>query len=74
VAEVGRRKPILKKPLGEAANNDDPDSACPAPAWQRQPTRVTFATGEAQKSTYSVRGHAVDVVNDQEEEEDASTK
>lgn len=74
VAEVGRRKPILKKPLGEAANDEDPDSACPAPAWQRQPARVTFATGAAQKSTYSVRGHAVDVVNDEEEEEDASTK
>jgi hypothetical protein len=74
VAEIGRRKPILKKPLGEAANDEDPDSACPAPTWQRQPTRVTFATGESQKSSHSIRGHAVDVVNDQEEEEDASTK
>ena len=71
VSQLGRRKPILKKPLGELANDEDPDSACPAPTWQRQPTRVTFEVSEGQKTTYSVRGHAVDVVND-EEEEDAS--
>ncbi len=71
VAQLGRRKPILKRPLGEASDNGEPDSACPQPAWQRQPARVTFATGENQKSTYSVRGHAVDVVNDEEGEEQA---
>jgi len=72
VAQLGRRKPILKRPLGDAANNENPDSACPAPDWQRQPTRVTFELSEDHKTTYSVRGHAVDVVNDEEDEEDAS--
>jgi len=71
VSQLGRRKPILKKPLGELTNDEDPDSACPPPTWQRQPARVTFEVSEGQKTTYSVRGHAVDVVND-EEEEDAS--
>jgi hypothetical protein len=70
VAQLGRRKPILKKPLGEPDGDDTPDSECPAPAWQRQPTRVTFEPDDTQKLTFSVRGHAVDVVNDKDEEDE----
>jgi hypothetical protein len=69
VSQLGRRKPILKKPLGETGGDDAPDSECPGPGWQRQPTRVTFEPEEDQKVTFSVRGHAVDVVNDAEEDE-----
>lgn len=69
VAQLGRRKPILKKALGDPGADDMPDSECPAPAWQRQPVRVSFEPDENQKLTYSVRGHAVDVVNDAEEED-----
>jgi hypothetical protein len=69
VAQLGRRKPILKKDLGETAEDDMPDSECPAPAWQRQPVRVSFEPDENQKLTYSVRGHVVDIVNDNEEDE-----
>jgi hypothetical protein len=72
VMQLGHRKPVLKKPLGDATDDDAPDSACPAPIWQRQPTRVTFAPDDAQGVTYSVRGHAVDVVNDTDTEEEAS--
>ena len=68
VAQLGRRKPILKKALGDAPADDMPDSACPPPSWQRQPVRVSFSSPLDQKLTYSVRGHAVDVVNDEEEE------
>jgi len=74
VAQLGRRKPVLKKPLGNAGLADDaaPDSACSMPVWQRNPARVSFeATGSA-KETFSIRGHVVDVVNDAEEEEEAS--
>lgn len=67
VAQVGRRKAILKKALGEASGEEEPDSECPAPAWQRSPARVTFEPGE-EKLTFTVRGHAVDVVNDDDEE------
>ena len=70
VAQLGRRKPILKKVLGEPDGDDLPDSECPAPAWQRQPTRVTFQPDDTQKITFSVRGHAVDIVNDTEEDEE----
>ncbi len=69
VAQLGRRKPILKKALGEASEDDMPDSECPSPAWQRQPVRVSFEPDENQKLTYTVRGHVVDIVNDNEEDE-----
>lgn len=72
VFQAGRRKPVLKKPLGDAGGDDDPDSECPAPVWERRPVRVTFEPDEDQKSTYSIRGHAADLVNDDAEEERAS--
>jgi hypothetical protein len=68
VAQVGRRKPILKKVLGEPDGDDAPDSECPAPAWQRAPARVTFQPEESQKVMFSIRGRVVDVINDAEEE------
>jgi hypothetical protein len=69
VAQLGRRKPILKKPLGEPDADEMPDSECPAPTWQRGPTRVTFEPDDEQKLTYAVRGHAVDIVSNDEESE-----
>ncbi len=73
VFSAGGRKPVLKKPLGEAAEDDMPDSKCPAPAWERRPARVTFEADEDQKSTYSVRGHAADLVNREDDEEEEKT-
>ena len=69
VAQVGRRKPILKKEAGEPAAGDDPDSECAAPVWERTPTRVTFQHGE-QKLVFSIRSRVVDVINDAEEAEE----
>ncbi len=72
VFQVGRRKPVLKKPLGEAAAADMPDSECPAPIWERRPARVSFEAEKNQEATYTVRGHAADLVNDNDVEEAAS--
>lgn len=69
VVQLGRRKPLLKKLLGEAAVSDLPDSECSAPAWQRQPARVTFTPQQGDKLTFSIRGHVVDIVNNTEEDE-----
>ncbi len=71
VAQISRRKPVLKKPLdGQSIpENAAADSACPAPAWQRSPTRVTFETADAGKQTFAIRGHAVDMVIESEEPE-----
>jgi hypothetical protein len=68
VMQVGRRKPVLKKDLGEPAGDDEPDSECAAPSWERSPTRVTFRPDETQKLVFTIRGRVVDVVNDANEE------
>ena len=68
VAQVGRRKPVLKKALGEPDGDDAPDSECPAPKWERAPARVTFQPDDTQKLTFSIRGRVVDIVNEPEEE------
>jgi hypothetical protein len=73
VFQVGRRKPVLRNPLGESAEDEMPDSECPAPAWERRPARVTFAADD-QKMTYSVRGHAPDLVSEDNEDEEKASK
>jgi hypothetical protein len=76
VAQLNHRKPALKKPLDGPTipENAPPDSACPAPTWQRSPTRVSFEPAGAIKQTFAVRGHTVDLVIESEdrEEEEAS--
>ena len=71
---MGRRKPVLKRSLGDAGGDDAPDSECPAPVWERRPVTVTFEPDENQKSTYSVRGHAADLVSDDETEEEKASR
>jgi hypothetical protein len=67
VAQLSRRKPVMKKPLAEKLSSEGgPDSACPAPLWQRSPMRVSFESSGI-KQTFAIRGTVVDVVNDVEE-------
>jgi hypothetical protein len=68
VMQVGRRKPVLKKAVGEPAADDEPDSECPAPRWERAPARVTFQPDDTQKLSFSIRGRVVDIVNQPDEE------
>jgi hypothetical protein len=74
VAQIDRRKPALKKPLDGPGipENAPPDSACPAPAWQRTPARVTFEPAGVPKQTFAIHGHAVDLMTEEEEDEEAS--
>lgn len=70
VAQVNRRKPVLKIPLSAVLPDDAvPDTACAAPVWQRSPIRVSFAAGGDDKRTFAIRGHVVDLVSDDEAEE-----
>jgi hypothetical protein len=56
VAELGRRKPVLKKILGEGiTDNAAPDSACSVPEWHRGPVRVSFESATS-KQTFAIRG------------------
>jgi hypothetical protein len=68
VMQLGRRKPVLKKSLGEAGDGETPDANCDAPLWQRQPARVTFQPTDAAKVTYAVHGRSVDLVSEEESE------
>ena len=70
VAQVGRRKAILKKEDGEPVAADSPDSECPPPVWERTPMRVTFQPNDKEKLVFSIRSRVVDVVNDAEESEE----
>jgi len=62
VAQIGRKKPILKQKLGDAKNGEMPESECQIPHWQRDPIRVTFEPSGGQKQTFSVFGRAVDAM------------
>ncbi len=77
VAQLSRRKAVLKKPIAALPDSptdegDVPDSACLAPAWQRRPTRVSFERTGQVKQTFVIRGHVVDLVSETDEEEEAS--
>ena len=70
VAQLSRRKPILRKQIGEGLLEDaGPDSACGTPEWQRNPVRVSFEAAGGASQTFSIRGRTVDLVNDAEDEE-----
>jgi hypothetical protein len=68
VAQVGRRKPVLKKAAGEPEGDDTPDSECPPPKWERSPARVTFQPDDTQKLVFTIRGFLVDIVDESDEE------
>jgi hypothetical protein len=71
VADLSRRKPVLKKALSRVLPDDAlPDSACPAPVWQRTPTRVTFEADSSDKQTFAIRGHVVDLVDDSDDDDE----
>jgi hypothetical protein len=49
-----------------------PDPACAMPAWQRAPIRVTFEHAGAANQTFAIRGHVVDLVTEEEDDEEAA--
>jgi hypothetical protein len=63
IEQLGRRKPLLRKALAESNHE-----GCPAPVWQRNPVRVTFATKEDPKLTFAVKGRSVDLASEDESE------
>lgn len=57
VAQLGRKKPLIHQDLGAAANSNTPDSECPAPAWQRNPARVTFQPRNGKPLNFTIPEH-----------------
>ncbi len=60
VSQLGKRKPILKKEYA--------GETCPAPKWERSPSRVTFMT-TGEKSSFLVRARGADLQMEPAEEE-----
>jgi hypothetical protein len=50
IVQLGRHKPLLKKPMGTAGAIPE----CSVPIWQRAPLRVTFDLKSAQEFTFTV--------------------
>jgi hypothetical protein len=65
IMQIGRRKPLLKKAVGEAT---DSHQACTAPVWERNPVRVTFEPKPDQKLTFSLKNRATDAITQDESE------
>jgi hypothetical protein len=61
-----------KTVAADETNSDSPDSACSIPTWQRAPIRVTFEHAGAANHTFAIRGHVVDLITEEEDEEEAS--
>ena len=82
VAQLGRRKPVLKKLLDSETKNgleraeikSITDAPCPLPAWQRAPARVTFEPARSPKETFAIRGHVVGVIVEDEDENQEAEK
>lgn len=74
VAQITRRKPVLKKVVERQSTADNAlsDSICPVPVWQRAPARVTFEGGGSVKQVFAIRGHAVDLMTEEEDDEEAA--
>jgi hypothetical protein len=67
VAQLGTKRPVVRKEIGAARQGDLPDSECSAPKWQRQPARVTFLPKERPALSFEVHGHTADVATATEE-------
>jgi hypothetical protein len=68
VVQVTSKKPIYKKQL-EKLSGELPNAICPAPLWQRSPTRVTFDPLGGDKLSVDVNGRFADVTPDSPAEE-----
>jgi hypothetical protein len=69
VIQAGRRKPVLKKKLGEPSKDGEP--LCAAPSWERLPMRATFEEKSGDKLTYSIHGRAAEVTKEEEDEDNS---
>jgi len=56
VVQLGQKRPLLRKVLGEARGEEMPDSECAPPKWERAPVRVTFAPVGKPAASFDVHG------------------
>lgn len=66
VVQLGRRRPLLAKPILEATESTEP---LPTPKWTRNPVRAIFELKPDQKLIFAVIGHTAEVQIEDDEEE-----
>jgi hypothetical protein len=54
VVQLGHRKPVFRQALSGAALSADPDTACSAPVWERDPPRVSFKINGEPAASFSL--------------------
>jgi hypothetical protein len=69
VAQIGVKKPLVRKDLGHAHGGDMPDSECDEPTWQRQPVQVTIAPKGGQPVSFAIHRQAAEASSDHEADE-----
>jgi hypothetical protein len=69
VAQLGRRKPLLRTYLGTAPESGT-ETACPAPRWERKPARVAFEFPGRDKLLFAVRARTLDTAQEINDDED----
>lgn len=69
VAQLGSKKPLLKKEIGQPSGEDDPEADCTAPTWEKKPTKVTFHPKKGEATSFTVFGRAADMAPGSTEED-----
>jgi hypothetical protein len=69
VAQLGRRKPLLRRHVGIVSPTEAPDSACSEPRWERKPSRVTFDLPGTDKLVFALHSRVAETVEEAEDEE-----
>jgi hypothetical protein len=69
VVQLGRRKPLFRKPLESAQLDETSGSACPPPVWFRRPMRVEFQMPDGQRLAFSPRRGMIELVTPEDEGE-----
>jgi hypothetical protein len=57
IVQVGRKRPVFRKMLGDAQHGPDPSANCGEPQWEKAPVRVAFLPAQGGKLTVQVFEH-----------------
>ncbi|HZQ18865.1 MAG TPA: hypothetical protein VFA90_09090 [Terriglobales bacterium] len=68
IVQLGRRKPLLRKAVGENKGASHP---CSPPVWERNPIRATFGITPDQKLTFAVKSRAAEAIVEGDDDSDS---
>lgn len=65
VAQVGNKKPVLRKELGPTTQSSLQELECAPAVWERRPAKVTFMPKRFPHVSYTVVGRSADLAADE---------